>query len=798
MKQTHSWVRFLLLCCLLALADPALGAPAPKLWVESGHPAYRQAMEDALQASVTEGAASELLLALMQGADGVEAFHLQAEPLLAAGAAERFDPHYCASAVIAVDRSRTSASIAGWRDLLTAHLPVGLAVEEPVLEYLWAAVSHGLTGRCDRQPAAGFFLDLHRQGRLWAGAKGLSAPVRIVLSHHVPNGWEVIVPQEGTLYFEKGLLWRTGAPAPSNSDMAPVLAQQGLSLVPPPGAARASAEALNAVGSVLPLVRRVFLRERRFSTASGYEHQWAALFILVALAFWLTSIYLRALPGPARAAISAVSLLEIGWSLVRVAKYMQPGQTLLGRYLWYAFYLFQLTIPLCFLLLASQLNRPQGGPRAPASKWLLALALVCAALIILVMTNDAHQWVFRFREGFVNWDHDYGYGLGYLLVYGYCLGLTVAAAAVLIAKAWRAPRKWGAVLSILVLAGLFAYGTGYVLRVPLMYESDMVLTFCIFITLFVEAAFQTGLIPINSGHRHLFTRADMGLQLLDHSGACVLRTRDAVALDASTRRLLATRQSPAPHMLDEGTWLYAAPVDGGTAVWQEDIQELARLNRALEQANATLLQRHEALQEEQRIQGELASLRAQNRLYADVEAAASAKLIQIQQRLNGLSRLHGAQARWQTARINLLACAVKRSCGLLMRGLQQADVPADSLAIAISEIAEFSGFAGMKCTTLLELRRSLPAPAAQALYDFFFRGCERALDCGCVALFVRLYEEAGSARLMMLTDAPCMDAHTVEAMGASLRQLGGRVTLKNLDGAYSLVAGCPLGGEASA
>lgn len=42
-------------------------------------------------------------------------------------------------------------------------------------------------------------------------------------------------------------------------------------------------------------------------------------------------------------------------------------------------------------------------------KWGLT-AVITAVVVLLVLTNDLHQQVFRFQPGFANWYVDYSYG----------------------------------------------------------------------------------------------------------------------------------------------------------------------------------------------------------------------------------------------------------------------------------------------------------------------------------------------------------------------------------------------------
>lgn len=104
------------------------------------------------------------------------------------------------------------------------------------------------------------------------------------------------------------------------------------------------------------------------------------------------------------------------------------GVAVLARHTWYLYYLPMLLLSLFFFYVAL-LIFPKGDSFFP-KKWYWT-GILTVALILLVLTNDWHQLVFRFQPGFQNWDNDYSRGLLFYLITAWQYILYLAAVLIL-------------------------------------------------------------------------------------------------------------------------------------------------------------------------------------------------------------------------------------------------------------------------------------------------------------------------------------------------------------------------------
>ena len=132
------------------------------------------------------------------------------------------------------------------------------------------------------------------------------------------------------------------------------------------------------------------------------------------LIVWCVSIHNRILNKQIRQYLLWVGALMLLWLNVRFIKwdflhYTDP----LGRYIWYAFYIPMLVIPLLGVFIIQCVDKPENYV-LPQKMKLLYIPLVL--LLVLIFTNDLHELVFVFPNGITNYNFDYGYNFGFYIV----------------------------------------------------------------------------------------------------------------------------------------------------------------------------------------------------------------------------------------------------------------------------------------------------------------------------------------------------------------------------------------------
>lgn len=520
------------------------------------------------------------------------------------------------------------------------------------------------------------------------------------------------------------------------------------------------------------------------------ESLFFVLLYMILVVVWLNSVINRAARKGVRRTALSTGIIMLGWITLRLIKYQIPRATALSRYLWFSYYLFQLSLPIVILWLAWIADQPDKRPAPPP--WLRLLPVISGTLIALVYTNDLHNLVFRVDLNNPNWPFEYGYGPGYYFVLALCFIPITAAIAIMLYKGRQNLRKKGVILPLALFFLLVAYVAGYITRTPVARETDFTMTIGIFTLLFMETGIRGGLIPVNSKYTALFTHSPLGIQIVDSSGAAVLSSASPVRYDHDTF-YQAVDSYPAPVRQDKNTLLFAAPVAGGYALWQEDITGLNRLYSEIDASVSKLKTANAILTEEEKIKRAAQEENEKTQLMAQLEAEISVHTIKlstmIEQIENAIDRPKA------TARITLLLCYVKRRCNLFFREREAELLPADELTVYLDELAEIAGYSGVKLIVTSELELPVSIRRATLFYDLFYNVIYWAAWLPETNILTHLGYETGTVTLRLLLPEDARSFRMEKGLKAAIAAVNGVYAVKDLDDGCGISLSFPEGGE---
>ncbi len=750
----------------------------------------------------------EALPALERG-ESYLMFDIQADLALKNGIAAHWYPQYLATPVIAVDRSMTQEKITGWGDLLQTECTVGFA-EAPSARFLFAAVSHGLDKHNYlSERAASLLENLQNRGQLRDG--DLNTPVLICFdyqaAHMIQNGrdLEIIVPSEGTLTYQMGILSAPGLEASPAEES--VLTEAGLRLTD--GSCReglypTAAEYLRAdtvadagdfaqqVELFTPLFQRKILHNRLYCSSGQIEHILFAVGYIVIAILWMGFSMRRIPQRDIRRLILAVGYLTSGWLLLRCFKYQLDFSGDLNRYCWYGFYIFQLALPLVLLWLAMSIDT-QNRSRHYAL-WGKIFAVTYLVLVAIVFTNDLHGQVFVMDLNQLGWVDDYSYGPLYYVVYAQTVLPIFAATFILIKKAWRGTKKAGILFPLLCMAALIAYGLAYIFRIPFIYNSDFTFVACVFSLLYFESAMQTGLIPINRKYSTLFSLSPLKMQIVNANG----KTQIASAGSTPVSRTLWSKICDSPGLpvpQDHDTLLYADAIPGGAVIWQENIRELRLLQSEIRENVRRLTAANKLLLRERENQFQMAASEEKMRLMKMLENEINLRMQQMTEKIRALPQAENQ--RMEIARITLLLCYIKRRCNLFFREQEDRSFPVEELAVYVDELAEFASYAGVRMSTACTAKEPLSPRQGTLLYDFFYAVLAACTDQEEVTVLEQLTSEPGGVMMKLLPSSFDEDAEIFEkSLKQEISAANGVIAVKKLDDTAGISLFLPLGGGA--
>ncbi len=499
-----------------------------------------------------------------------------------------------------------------------------------------------------------------------------------------------------------------------------------------------------------------------------YLNLGANLIFLGLCVFWLASLAERIVRRRIRTALVSVAVLFICLLLLKTIKYNFFESETVKRYLWYAFYIPLCLAPVAVFYMILSLNR--GDDKPVPKTWCLLLASA-VALILLVFTNDAHQFVFSFLPGFEACNDIYRRGTGYWLISGWLVLFSLIDVLLLFLKCrishcrrklWIPLSLFLACLVFCVLREVFDFNS---------YRTPETLT--LVVVVLCESLIQIGLIPSNGNYARYFHLSDLTALISDTDYRVVLSSGRAPAV---TREQLKQAERDAI-FLDADSKFCGSAIGGGLVYWSEDVSVVNRYNRALAETGEALSEENELIAAENELREKQAKIVEKNRLYDGIARTVRPQVEQLNRIVGGAET---KEERRDALRLALIYGAyIKRRSNLaVLEEKETGDLR--ELLYCIRESLNQLSFYGAACSSVCDGEGEIEYRAMICAYEFFEDCIERALP-ELSACFVRLSQSGGQITLRLSMEGAQRLVRQREALCGAWTRVG-KVTVEEQEG----------------
>lgn len=437
---------------------------------------------------------------------------------------------------------------------------------------------------------------------------------------------------------------------------------------------------------------------------------------------WGISVSKRVVQKPVRRYLISVSCLMVFWFVVRSIKYYFTEDPWVARQLWYSYYAPMLFIPLMALFVAILLGKPENFH---LSKWAGLLYIPTVFCLLLVLTNDWHQFVFSFPSGEIWTDRNNGYEPGYYIVLGWEILCALATFLLMVFKSRLSQRK--KYLPALLLSGSIVYALIYVsgAKWMQMIGGDLTAVQCLMFTAILESCIQCGLIQTNTGYEELFEIGTIGAQITDMEYHIRYSSANAVKLPEPMMR--ATENGSVS--MDKDTLLKSSRISGGYVLWQEDITDITAMLERLEENRKTIEDSNCLEQENYKTKVKINTLREKKRLYDRLQKQTASQI----DLLDSLLTRYEAEADPETAhsllaKIGVVGAYIKRRGNLIFIDEKSDVTDTTELTACLQESFINLKLMGVECALDIPDNHTIQVNHAVRVYDFFEAVTEAALD----------------------------------------------------------------------
>jgi len=436
------------------------------------------------------------------------------------------------------------------------------------------------------------------------------------------------------------------------------------------------------------------------------------------LFLWVISLHRRLVNKNVRRLMLIVGGLLLFWLIDKIVKWDFTGSVThpLVRYLWYGFYVGMLFVPTLGAFIINYLGKPETYSHPKKMNYLLIPPTV---MLAAVFTNDLHQKVFVFYNGFINFDQEYSYDWVYYIVMSWFIIMGFYFVVMMLLKSRVPGSKKLQKMPLLIMSGAALFWIGYSMR---LYNCDLTVMDCLIIVLLLESAIQSGLLPSNSDYQQIFDATTVPVQIIDKDYQPHYVSAGALPVPEETMR-----QTEIGTVHCGSSLLNSEPISAGRVVWEDDVSQLNEMRERLQDTQEQLGEENILLQAELELKEKRAKADEQNRLYDRIAREVEPQLIKADALLRRIEA-EPESTRNLIAKVCVLGSYIKRRGNLLLLGEDSSMIPAKELEYCIRESLENLRLGQVFTSFNCNCEGKLPLEHIVAVYDFYETMVERLLD----------------------------------------------------------------------
>lgn len=246
-------------------------------------------------------------------------------------------------------------------------------------------------------------------------------------------------------------------------------------------------------------------------------HKFEALICAILFTFWSVRLYYKLYDKKIRKYIISIGILIVFWMLIRMTKGVVET-TLLTRLSWYLYYVPLIFIPSIFYIYSRSLSKKIN------KKEKIIIYIISTILLLMVLTNDFHEIVFKFNNGIEDFNN-YKHNIGYYLITLWIFILFGGGMIILALDRLKIKKDIKAFLPLVILLIGVIYTLLYVININNIRNINMSVVNSILICLGIELALYLNLIPNNKKYLKTFQNSNLNMEIVSLDGNTIYSTK---------------------------------------------------------------------------------------------------------------------------------------------------------------------------------------------------------------------------------------------------------------------------------
>jgi len=409
----------------------------------------------------------------------------------------------------------------------------------------------------------------------------------------------------------------------------------------------------------------------------GYSNIFTTIMYVCMLFAWGRKVYIRVVSQRIQAYTISCVVMMMLWFVFRIIKYTS-NNVILGRYMWYLYYLPIVFLPLMSLHIALTLRNPDS--KKSIRKYHL-LDIVAFILFAMVMTNQLTGAVFEHFDS--QGRHDiYSHNWGYYVIVVWIVLISVLTIVLILreSRIFFEGFYFFYPIGLMILAAIYTviyFISQYYLHVtPFI---DMTPFFCWVFCAIWEFLITAGLVPTNRYYVDFFNESSLSAYIADADGNVMYESQNALPLS----------KEEFDSLLDRGklTWVegreaYIYSMKNEYVVYENDTSEIVEMIEELEDTREELM--GETFIRQKANEAEAARIRIEEKeyLFGKLTGATKSQLRRIRENMSKINSTDEETEKNLWKEIVILGTYVKRYSNLLL--LKEGDLQISAIELQLS------------------------------------------------------------------------------------------------------------------
>ena len=372
--------------------------------------------------------------------------------------------------------------------------------------------------------------------------------------------------------------------------------------------------------------------------------------------------------------------------------------------IWYLLYVPLLFVPNLWFLINNQIYLKNKKLKSIFTIISLSISTI---LLILVLTNDFHNWVFILPSDFIaSFTSQYKYNIGYLIIYSFIfieIITTIVLFYVFSGKKTTIKQK---ILPSIIIVLIIIYSIVYVLtKISLPFFYDMSVVYVTLGTLLAYFSFKSGLIKNSGNYLEFFETCASPLAITNNQGEVVYQNEKYMQVQNNKNYVLESQS-----------------ITNGTLLTYEDVGKLKSLQKeltheinSLKHSNKLLEHKKDILQKEKQIE-------QHTKLLSKIEKQIESKKLRLEKLLSTLPNEITAENKVETKEIlneiKLIVGYLKRKTSLILHSEQKDIIPRNEVVLLFKE--SFNDLKNFGINAGIGIREEeLPSDIILKFYDIY-------------------------------------------------------------------------------